>query len=100
MKHYDVNESIICFSNFGMLTNRCSDYFEKHDREAQLLVRLDREAHFLVRQDRDAQLLVRQDRGAHQGTAASIILDNFFQLIANILHTCSSKEQNTLHVVI
>ena len=83
-----------------MLTRRCSDCFEKHDREAQLLVRLDREAHFLVRQDRDAQLLVRQDRGAHQGTAASVILDNFFQLIANILHTCSSKGQNSLHVVI
>ena len=83
-----------------MLTNRYSDYFEKYNRQAQLLLRLDREAHFLVRQDRDAQLLVRQDRGAHQGKTASIILDNFFQLIANILHICSSKEQNTLHVVI
>ena len=88
------------FSNFGMLTNRCSDYFEKYDRDTQLLVRLDREAHFLVRQDRDAQLLLRQDRGAHQGKTASIILDNFFQLIANILHTCSSNRQNSLHVVI
>ena len=50
-------------------------------------MRLDREAHFLVRQDRDAQLLVRQDRGAHQGTTASIILDNFLFWILPIAAT-------------